>query len=127
MKSGTRRRVLLIALAVVLVLPTSAPPASADSFGPAFFCDAGTLNNCTDTSDPALAEDAFSCEGDARDAVSCTNLGTAERSPYCAFMGEEGDKNRDAYLCGSEPDFSDQLADRFWQHVQAAQQQVGFP
>ena len=127
MKSSMRRRALLGALALMFILAVSALPAAADSFGPAFFCDAGTLNNCTDTSDPALAEDTFSCGGTAGDVASCTNQRTGESSPYCPFMGEETSKNRDAYLCGPQPDFSNQVTDRFWQQVKSAQQQVGFP
>ena len=126
MKSSIRR-VLLGALVLTLMLATSALPAAAHDFGPAFFCDAGTLNNCTDTSDPTLAEDTFSCEGTVGDVANCINQRTAESSPYCLFMGEESSKNRDAYMCGPAPDFSNQIVDRFWQQVEAAQQQVGFP
>ena len=121
-----RSVLLLVALAVVLVLAALALPAAAHGLGPAFFCDAGTLSNCTDTADPALAEDAFGCEGMPGDVASCTNPGTGESSPYCVFMGEEGSRNRDAYLCGSAPDFSDQLVDRFWEHIEHAQQQGFF-
>jgi hypothetical protein len=37
------RRVLLVALTIVLVLPASALTAASLGLGPAFFCDAGTL------------------------------------------------------------------------------------
>src|SRR5215204_1531395 len=71
MKSSMR--VLLVTLALPLVLALSALPAAADDFGPAFFCDAQAFSNCTDTSNPALAEDTFSCEGTVGDVASCTN------------------------------------------------------
>ena len=129
--SRVTTRTLLGVLVLVLILATSAPPAAADTFGPAFFCDAQAFSNCTDTSDPALAEDTFSCEGAARDVGSCTNLLTGESAPYCVFMGEDmgegGSTNRDAYLCGAPEDFSNQVEEEFWYFVEAAQQQVGFP
>ena len=97
-KSTSRiiRRTLLGALVLMLTLAASALPAAAEAFGPAFFCDAQAFSNCTDTSDPALAEDTFSCEGAVRDIASCTNQTTGESAPYCVFMGEEGSTNRDA-------------------------------
>ena len=129
MKSSVR--VLLVTLALLLTLAVSALPAAADDFGPAFFCDAQTFTNCTDTSNPALAEDTFSCEGTVRDFGSCRNLLTGESAPYCVFMGEDmtegASTNRDAYLCGLPEDFSNQIVDEFWYFVEAAQQQVGFP
>src|SRR5215211_599531 len=129
MKSSMR--VLLVTLALLLTLAVSALPAAADDFGPAFFCDAQGFTNCTDTSNPALAEDTFSCEGTVRDFGSCTNLLTGESAPYCVFMGEDmtegASTNRDAYLCGPPEDFSNQIVDEFWYFVEAAQQQVGFP
>src|SRR5215203_2761110 len=129
MKSSIR--VLLVTLALLLTLAVSALPAAADDFGPAFFCDAQGFTNCTDTSNPALAEDTFSCEGTVRNIASCTNLLTGESAPYCAFMGEDmaegASTNRDAYLCGPPEDFSNQIVDEFWYFVEAAQQQVGFP
>ena len=119
------------ALVLMLILAASTLPATADGFGPAFFCDAQAFSNCTDTSDPALAEDTFSCEGTVRNVASCTNLLTGESAPYCVFMGEDmaegASTNRDAYLCGPPEDFSDQIVDEFWYFVEAAQQQVGFP
>jgi hypothetical protein len=122
---------VLVMLALLLVLALSALPAAANGFGPAFFCDAQAFSNCTDTSDPALAEDAFSCEGAVRDVASCTNLLTGESAPYCVFMGEDmaegGSTNRDAYLCGSPEDFSNEVEDQFWYYLEAAQQQVGYP
>src|SRR5215212_1837168 len=130
MKSSIR--VLLVTLALLLTLAVSALPAAADDFGPAFFCDAQAVTNCTDTSNPALAEDTFSCEGTARDTASCRNLLTGESAPYCVFMGEdmaEGvSTNRDAYLCGGAPErFNEAVNDEFWDFVEKAQQQVGYP
>lgn len=130
MKSSMRV-LLVMSLTVLLTLAASALPAVADGFGPAFFCDAQSFSNCTDTSDPALAEDTFSCEGAVRDVGSCINLLTGEGAPYCAFMGEdmaEGvSTNRDAYLCGSPENFSNEVEDQFWDYLEAAQQQVGLP
>ena len=104
MKSSLR--VLLMTLALLLTLAVSALPAAADDFGPAFFCDAQGFTNCTDTNNPALAEDTFSCEGTVRDVGSCRNLLTGESAPYCVFMGEDmaegASTNRDAYLCGGD-------------------------
>jgi hypothetical protein len=131
MKSSSMR-VLLVTLALVLTLAVSALPAAADGFGPAFFCDAQAFSNCTDTSNPALAEDVFSCEGTVRDIADCTNQTTGESAPYCVFMGEdmaEGvSTNRDAYLCGGAPErYTDEVDHLFWYFVEAAQQQVGYP
>src|SRR5215218_3064047 len=130
MKSSMR--VLLVTLALLLTLAVSALPAAADDFGPAFFCDAQGFTNCTDTSNPALAEDTFSCEGTARDIASCRNLLTGESAPYCVFMGEdmaEGvSTNRDAYLCRGSPErFTDEVNQLFWDFLEKAQQQVGYP
>ena len=130
MKSSMR--VLLVILALLLTLAVSALPAAADDFGPAFFCDAQVFSNCTDTSNPALAEDTFSCEGTVRDIASCTNLLTGESAPYCVFMGEdmaEGvSTNRDAYLCGGAPErFTDEVNHLFWDFLETAQQKVGYP
>jgi hypothetical protein len=129
--SRVTRRALLGALVLMLILSAYALPAAADDFGPAFFCDAQAFSNCTDTSDPALAEDTFGCEGTVGDVASCTNQITGESAPYCVFMGEDmgegGSTNRDAYLCGAPQDFSNQVEDEFWYFVEAAQQQVGFP
>src|ERR687898_1701837 len=113
------RRTLLGALVLMLILAASALPAAAEAFGPAFFCDAQAFSNCTDTSDPALAEDTFSCEGAVRDIGSCTNQTTGESAPYCVFMGEDmgedGSTNRDAYLCGGSPErFTDEVDHLFW-------------
>jgi hypothetical protein len=119
--STIMRRMLLVALVLVLILSVYALPAAADDFGPAFFCDAQAFTNCTDTSDPALAEDTFSCEGTVGDVASCTNQITGESTPYCVFMGEDmgegGPTNRDAYLCGAPQDFSNQTGDQFWYFV----------
>ncbi len=101
MKSNLR--VLLVALALLLVLATSALPAAAHGGGPLFYCDAGTLNHCTDTSDPALSGDFFECEGTAGDVASCTSQRTDELSPYCVFLGHVSGTDRDSYLCGPEP------------------------
>jgi hypothetical protein len=130
MKSSMR--VLLVILALLLTLAVSALPAAADDFGPAFFCDAQAFSNCTDTSNPALAEDTFSCEGTVRDIASCTNLLTGESAPYCVFMGEdmaEGvSTNRDAYLCGGAPErFTDEVNHLFWDFLETARQKVGYP
>jgi hypothetical protein len=129
MKSSMR--VLLVTLALLLTLAVSALPAAADGFGPAFFCDAQAFSNCTDTSNPALAEDVFSCEGTVRDIAGCTNLITGESAPYCVFMGEDMaggvSTNRDAYLCGSPERYTDEVDHLFWYFVEAAQQQVGYP
>jgi hypothetical protein len=120
-----------MAAVTVAMLAASALPAAADAFGPAFFCDAQAFTNCTDTSDPASAEDTFSCEGALRDVANCTNQVTGESAPYCVFMGEDtgeqGPTNRDAYLCGSPQDFSDQVEDQFWHYLEDAQRQVGLP
>jgi hypothetical protein len=130
MKSSMR--VLLVTLALLLTLAVSALPVAADDFGPAFFCDAQGFTNCTDTSNPALAEDTFSCEGTVRDIASCRNLLTGESAPYCVFMGEdmaEGvSTNRDAYLCRGSPErFTDEVNQLFWDFLEKAQQQVGYP
>src|ERR671914_360471 len=127
LNSRVTRRTLLGALVLMLILSAYALPAVADDFGPAFFCDAQAFTNCTDTSDPALAEDTFSCEGTVGDVASCTNQRTGESAPYCEVMGEGGPTNRDAYLCGAPQDFSNQVEDEFWYFVEAAQQQVGLP
>jgi hypothetical protein len=130
MKSSMR--VLLVTLALLLTLAVSALPAAADDFGPAFFCAAQSFSNCPDTSNPALAEDTFSCEGSPRDIASCRNLLTGESAPYCVFMGEdmaEGvSTNRDAYLCGGGPErFNDAVNHEFWYLLERAQQKVGYP
>ena len=129
MKSSMR--VLLVTLALLLTLAVSALPAAADGYGPAFFCDAQAFSNCTDTSNPALAEDVFSCEGTVRDMAGCTNQTTGESAPYCVFMGEDMaggvSTNRDAYLCGSPERYTDEVDHLFWYFVEAAQQQVGYP
>src|SRR5918993_2438595 len=116
-------RTLLGALVLMLILAASALPAAAEAFGPAFFCDAQAFSNCTDTSDLALAEDTFSCEGAVRDVGSCTNQTTGESAPYCVFMGEDmaegGSTNRDAYLCGGAPErFTDEVEHEFWYFVE---------
>jgi hypothetical protein len=129
MKSSMR--VLLVTLALLLTLAVSTLPAAADGFGPAFFCDAQAFSNCTDTSNPALAEDVFSCEGTVRDIAGCTNQINGESAPYCVFMGEDMaggvSTNRDAYLCGSPERYTDEVDHLFWYFVEAAQQQVGYP
>jgi hypothetical protein len=125
-------RTLLGALVLMLILAASALPAAADDFGPAFFCDGQAFSNCTDTSNPALAEDTFSCEGAVRDIANCTNQITGESAPYCVFMGEDmaegASTNRDAYLCGGSPQrFTDEVNHLFWDFLEEAQQQVGYP
>ncbi len=96
-------RALLVASVLLVALTASALPAAAHGGGPAFYCDVGTLNNCTDTGDTATAEDFFSCEGEARGTVSCTNRVTGETAPYCAFHEHEPGKGQDHYLCGAGP------------------------
>ena len=122
---------VMLALLLLLILALSALPAAANGFGPAFFCDAQAFSNCTDTCDPALAEDTFSCAGVVHDVASCTNLLTGESAPYCVFMGEDMaggvSTNRDAYLCGSPERYTDEVDHLFWYFVEAAQQQVGYP
>jgi hypothetical protein len=129
---GHIRSVFTVAAVMVLLLAASALPAAAENFGPAFFCDAQSFSNCTDTSDPALAEDTFSCEGTVRDIASCRNLLTGESAPYCVFMGEDmaegASTNRDAYLCRGSPErFNDAVNHEFWYLLERAQQQVGYP
>ena len=82
---GHIRSLFTVAAVMVLLLAASALPAAAENFGPAFFCDAQAVTNCTDTSNPALAEDTFSCEGTVRDFGSCRNLLTGESAPYCVL------------------------------------------
>jgi hypothetical protein len=130
MKSSMR--VFLVTLALLVTLAVSALPAAADDFGPAFFCDAQSLTNCTDTNNPALAEDTFSCEGTVRGVANCTNQLTGEIASYCEFMGEdlaEGvPTGRDAYLCGGSPErFTDEAEHLFWYFLESGQQQVGLP
>ena len=102
MKISTRR-MFFAALVVPLVLAAFALPAVAHGFGPVFYCDAGTLSNCTDTIDVASAEDTFSCGGTAGEVASCTNRRTGEASPYCVFEGHVSGTERDSYLCGPAP------------------------
>ena len=129
MKSSMR--VLLVTLTLLVTLAVSALPAAADDFGPAFFCDAQSLADCTDTNNPTLAEDTFSCEGAVRNVTSCTNQITGEFAPYCEFMGEdiaEGIRtNRDAYLCGYPERFTNEAEHLFWYFLESGQQQVGLP
>ena len=96
-------RLCFAALVVSVLMAAFALPAAAHAFGPVFYCDAGTLNNCTDTIDVASAEDTFSCEGTTGDVVSCINQKTGEASPYCVFEGLVSGTNRDSYLCGPAP------------------------
>ena len=63
MKISTR--IFFAALVMALILAAVALPAAAHAFGPVFYCDAGTLNNCTDTVDVASAE------GTERDSYLC--------------------------------------------------------
>src|SRR5215207_5486751 len=130
--STITKRTLLGALVLILILAASALPAAADDFGPAFFCDAQAFSNCTDTNNPTLAEDTFSCEGTVREVGSCTDLLTGESAPYCVFMGEDMAErvstNRDAYLCGGSPErFTDEVNHLFWDFLEEAQQKVGYP
>jgi hypothetical protein len=101
MKTSTRTFLAMLVMSVVLA--ALALPAAAQGFGPVLYCDAGTLQNCTDTTDAATAQDAFGCEGTAGDVASCTNRRSGEASPYCAFMGHVSGTDRDSYLCGPAP------------------------
>jgi len=96
-------KVVFVALVISLVLVAFALPVAAHGFGPVFYCDVGTLSNCTDTIDVASAEDAFSCEGTAGEEASCTNRRTGEASTYCVFEGRVSGTERDSYLCGPAP------------------------
>jgi hypothetical protein len=96
-------RTLFAGLVMSMVLAAFALPAAAQSFGPVLYCDAGTLQNCTDTTDATTAGDAFGCEGTVGDTASCTNQRSGEVSPYCVFMGHVSGTNRDSYLCGPAP------------------------
>jgi hypothetical protein len=96
-------RIIFTALVIALIMAAFTIPAAAHGFGPVFYCDAGTLKNCTDTIDAASAEDTFSCEGTAGDTASCTNRKTGEASPYCVFEGRVTGTERDSYLCGPAP------------------------
>jgi hypothetical protein len=117
-----RIRILWVTLSFgVVVLAAYALPAGAHSFGPAFYCDAGTLSNCTDAVEANFAEDAFDCEGEARRDASCTNRTTGNSWPYCTFMGNETSKLRDAYMCGSATNITDEVVEDFWQQREAAQ------
>jgi hypothetical protein len=101
MKTSTKTFLAMLVMSGVLA--AFALPAAAHGFGPVLYCDARTLQNCTDTADAASAQDAFSCEGTAGDAASCTNRRSGEASPYCAFMGHVSGTDRDSYLCGPAP------------------------
>lgn len=100
---GRIKSVLTVAAVMVAMLVASALPAMAQGFGPVFYCDSGTLNNCTDTIDVASSVDTFGCEGTAGEVASCTSQVTGEVSPYCVVLGEVLGTNRDSYLCGPEP------------------------
>jgi hypothetical protein len=97
------KSVSAVAAVMVALLATSALPAAAQGFGPVFYCDSGTLNNCTDTIDIASSEDTFRCGGTAGEVASCTSQITGEASPYCVLLGEVFGTDRDSYLCGPEP------------------------
>jgi hypothetical protein len=101
MKIGTR--IFFAALVIALVMAAFALPAAAHGFGPVFYCDVGTLKNCTDIIDVASAEDTFSCEGKTADIVNCTNQKTGEALPYCVYEGLVSGTERDSYLCGPAP------------------------
>jgi hypothetical protein len=119
-----KRRIRMLGITLsfgVVVLAAYALPAVAHSFGPAFYCDAGMLSNCTDTVEADLAEDEFDCEGEARSVVSCTNRTMGNSWPYCKFMGNETGKTRDAYMCGSATNITDEVVEDFWQQRKAAQ------
>jgi hypothetical protein len=101
MKMSTRT--FLTVLVMSGVLAPFALPAAAHGFGPVPYCDVGTLQNCTNTTNAGTAQDIFSCEGTEGDFASCTNRRSGETSPYCAFMGHVSGTDRDSYLCGSAP------------------------
>ena len=96
-------RTFFAVLVMSAVLAAFALPAAAHGFGPVLYCDAGTLQNCTDTTDAGTSQDIFSCDGTAGDAASCTHRRSGETSPYCAFMGHVSGTDRDSYLCGPAP------------------------
>jgi hypothetical protein len=96
-------RTLFAGLVMSMVLAALALPAAAQSFGLVLYCDARTLQNCTDTTDATTAGDAFGCEGTVGDTASCTNQRSGEVSPYCVLMGHVSGTNRDSYLCGTAP------------------------
>lgn len=100
-----RRRRALSAALVALALLTAHPlPASAHGEGPALYCQAETLDDCTDTGDATTAVDFFDCQGQARGVASCYDRTTGEVSPYCAFHEYDSAKDRDHYMCeGTEP------------------------
>lgn len=100
---GRSKSVLAVATVTVAMLAASALPAAAQGFGPVFYCDSGTLNNCTDAIDMVSSADTFSCEGTAGEVASCTSQVTGEESPYCVVLGEVLGTDRDSYLCGPEP------------------------
>ena len=99
---GSTKRMILVALALLLAQTVSTVPAAAHGGGPALYCSAGALNNCTDTGDITTAEDVFRCEGEARVAASCFDQTTGETFPYCPFHHYEASKDEDHYLCGAE-------------------------
>lgn len=101
MKMSTRTFLTVLVISAVLAAFTL--PAAAHGFGPVLYCDTGTLQNCTDTTDAGTARDIFSCEGTAGAAASCTNRMSGETSPYCAFMGHLSGTDRDSYLCEPAP------------------------
>jgi hypothetical protein len=101
MKTSTKAFFAMLVTSVVLA--AFALPAAAQGFGPVLYCDAGKLQNCTDTTDATSGQDAFDCEGTAGDVASCTNRSSGEALPYCVFMGHVSGTDRDSYLCGPAP------------------------
>jgi hypothetical protein len=100
-------RLVLIASVIVMTLVASALPAAAQGFGPSIFCNGGTFEECTDNYYLSSSEEFFGCEGTVGDIASCTNQRTAETSLYCVFMGHEPSEDRDVYLCGPAPEYSE--------------------
>lgn len=101
-----RIRVVLVASVVGMTLVAYALPAAAQGLGPSVFCKGGTFDECTDSYYLISSEEFFDCEGIVGDVASCTNQRTAETSPYCVFIGYEPGEDRDVYLCGPAPEYS---------------------
>src|SRR5215208_4288065 len=99
MKISTRR-MFFAALVMALILAAVALPAAAHGFGPVFYCDAGTLNNCTDTVDVASGEDNFSRQGNGGGSASCNKPRNGGGSALCVVEGRVSGTERDSYLCG---------------------------
>jgi hypothetical protein len=98
------RLILGLSVAMAAMVATTALPTAAQGFGPSVSCNAGTLEECTESAFLDSSKESFACEGKTRDAaISCTNRRAAETFPYCVYMGHEPSEDRDLYLCGPEP------------------------